>query len=155
MTRTPGDTGRRRNLADAANGLPNSRRRVALYACVLDGRDHKAVMDELRTYAVARDWTVTAALYDTGPLDRTTGRFALDRVSRLLEDGRVDGIVARSEADLAASTKLGRARLDAWLDGLDHPAFVDYLFKAADTPDDRGLLLDESARPWANEVVTP
>ncbi|MEU4348320.1 hypothetical protein [Streptomyces sp. NPDC023838] len=102
--------------------------RVALYACISDGRDPKPVMDELRTYASARDWTVTAAVYDTGPLDRTTDRYALARVARLLEDGAIDGIVARSEADVAASTKLGRARLD----GLERPAFVDYLHKGAE-----------------------
>ncbi|MFD9488034.1 hypothetical protein ACFWBX_29520 [Streptomyces sp. NPDC059991] len=153
MTRTPGDTARRRNLADAANGfLPTGRKRVALYACISDGRDPNDVLSELRTYAMARDWTVTAAVYDTGPLDRTTDRYALTRVARLLEDGAVDGIVARSEADVAASTKLGRSKLDAWLEGLDHPGFVDYLHKATDSPDDRGLLLDEAVRP---EVVSP
>ncbi|MFE4874521.1 hypothetical protein [Streptomyces sp. NPDC056682] len=39
MTRTPSDTGRRRSLADASNGLPTGRARVVLYACVADGRD--------------------------------------------------------------------------------------------------------------------
>lgn len=150
MTRTPGDTARRRNLADAANGLPpTGRKRVALYACISDGRDPNDVLSELRTYAVARDWNVAAAVYDTGPMDRVKDRHALTRVARMLEDGAVDGIVARSEADVAASTRLGRTKLNAWLEGLDHPGFVDYLNKGPDRPDDRGLLLDEAVRPEA------
>ncbi|MEU1078610.1 hypothetical protein ABZ404_39135, partial [Streptomyces sp. NPDC005878] len=121
-----------------------------LYACIFDGRAPDAVMAGLHAYAAARDWTVTAALYDMGPLD-TPGevRRALTRVARLLEDGAVDGLVTRSEADLAASSKLGKARLTVWLASLGHPVFVDYLQKAPESVDDRGLRLDEAVRPAA------
>ncbi|WP_438297622.1 hypothetical protein [Streptomyces sp. HUAS TT7] len=40
---------------------------------------------------------------------------------------------------------LGRTRLHNWLDDL--AAFVDYLHKPDDEPDDMGLFLDEAVRP--------
>ncbi|MBD0742782.1 hypothetical protein [Streptomyces sp. CBMA152] len=99
--------------------------RVALYACIADGRDPDDVMGTLRAHARAKGWSVTAALYDLGPLDRPKSeRSALTRVTRLLEGGEADGIVILDETHLA-TTPLARAKLRSWLDGLGDAAFVE------------------------------
>ncbi|MFG2143075.1 hypothetical protein ACGFRG_02590 [Streptomyces sp. NPDC048696] len=109
--------------------------RVALYACIADGRDPDDVMGELRAHARAKGWSVMAALYDLGPLDRPKGeRSALTRVTRLLEDGKADGLVTLDEGHLAG-TPLARAKLRGWLDGLGDAVFVEAVAgRRADTP---------------------
>ncbi|MEU4349183.1 hypothetical protein [Streptomyces sp. NPDC023838] len=84
---------------------------VALYASISDGNDPDVALDALRMYATAQAWTVTAALYDVGPLDRAKDqRPGLVRVLRLMEDGRIEGVVTPSEAHLAVALPLrGRA----------------------------------------------
>ncbi|MFK8911289.1 hypothetical protein [Streptomyces sp. YS-3] len=99
---------------------------VALYACISDGRDPDAVLAALRRYAMAQQWRVTAALYDIGPLDRATDqRPGLARTLRLMEDGRVGGVVTPSAAHLAAALPL-RSRAAA--------AFIAYAEAAAQAP---------------------
>ncbi|MFK8908219.1 hypothetical protein [Streptomyces sp. YS-3] len=84
-----------------------SRIRIALYACVPAGCDPDAALGALRAYATSRQWTVTAALYDVGPLDRPKDRRpGLTRVLRLMEDGRIGGLVAPSAAHLAVALPL-------------------------------------------------
>ncbi|MGP9022771.1 hypothetical protein ACT1U9_30755 [Streptomyces sp. BR1] len=94
--------------------------RVALYACIADGRDPDDVMGTLRAHARAKGWSVAAALYDLGPIDRPKSeRSSLTRVTRLVEDGKADGIVTLDETHLAT------AKLRGWLDGLGDAAFVE------------------------------
>ncbi|MFD9487139.1 hypothetical protein [Streptomyces sp. NPDC059991] len=92
-------------------GRSDSRVSVALYACISDGSTPDAVLTALREYATAQAWTVTAALYDVGPLDRVKDqRPGLTRVLRLMGDGRVGGVVTPSAAHLAVALPLrGRA----------------------------------------------
>ncbi|GGP86015.1 recombinase family protein [Streptomyces melanogenes] len=100
-------------------GRSDSRVSVALYACISDGRTPEAVLAALREYATAQQWTVTAALYDIGPLDRAKDeRPGLVRVLRLMEDGRVSGVVTPSPDHLAVALPL-RSRASA--------AFIRYL----------------------------
>ncbi|MFC0843313.1 MULTISPECIES: hypothetical protein [Streptomyces] len=81
--------------------------RVALYACISDGSDPQAALDALQTYATAQQWTVTAALYDVGPLDRPKDkRPGLTRVLRLMEEGRIGGLVTPSVAHLTVALPL-------------------------------------------------
>ncbi|WP_371652532.1 MULTISPECIES: hypothetical protein [unclassified Streptomyces] len=77
---------------------------VGLYACISDSRDPDTMLDALRTYASAQGWIVTAALYDVGPLDRPKDkRPGLTRALRLLEDGRIQGLVTLTAAHLAVA----------------------------------------------------
>ncbi|MFG2145447.1 hypothetical protein ACGFRG_14780 [Streptomyces sp. NPDC048696] len=100
-------------------GRGDSRVPVALYACISDGSDPDAALNTLREYATAQPWTVTAALYDIGPLDRAKDqRPGLVRVLRLMEDGRVSGVVTPSAAHFAVALPL-RSRASA--------AFIRYL----------------------------
>ncbi|MEU6460302.1 hypothetical protein [Streptomyces sp. NPDC046976] len=63
MKRTPGDTLRRGNLADAAGGFP-ARATVVLYACVPPGLNQDRVLARLREHAEARDWVVVGEALD-------------------------------------------------------------------------------------------
>ncbi|MFC0842834.1 hypothetical protein ACFH04_03640 [Streptomyces noboritoensis] len=97
-------------------GRGDRRVNVALYACVPDGTDPDATLDELRKYATARAWTVAAALYDVGPLDRAKEqRPGLLRVLRLIEDARIEGVVTPSPAHLAAALPLRSRAAAAFL----------------------------------------
>lgn len=88
-------------------GRSDSRINVALYACISDGSTPDAVLAALREYATAQQWTVTAALYDIGPLDAAKDRRpGLTRTLRLMEDGRVGGVVTLSAAHLAVALPL-------------------------------------------------
>ncbi|MEU5432095.1 hypothetical protein AB0G73_01820 [Streptomyces sp. NPDC020719] len=79
---------------------------------IADGRDPDDVMGELRAHARAKGWSVMAALYDLGPLDRPKGeRSALTRVTRLLEDGKADGIVTLDEGHLVGNAARPRASI--------------------------------------------
>ncbi|WP_143676379.1 hypothetical protein [Streptomyces sp. TLI_146] len=89
---------------------------VALYACVPDGTEPDATLDELREYATSRAWTVTAALHDVGPQDRPVGqRPGLRRVLRLMEDARVQGVVTPSAAHLTVALPLRSRAAAAFL----------------------------------------
>ncbi|WP_406342283.1 hypothetical protein [Streptomyces sp. NBC_00648] len=80
---------------------------LGLYACVSGSRRPDAVLDALRKCATSQQRTVTAAVYDVGPLDRAKGkRTGLPRALRLLEDGRIQGLLPPSSAHLAAATPL-------------------------------------------------
>lgn len=101
MNRSPQTLERRRNSIDAATGI--SRVRVALYACLAEGTTvgPRHVLEGLRRYAEARDWTVApgASTYDIGPLH--TPRHARRNwpvLKTLIRDQRVSGLVIPDES---------------------------------------------------------
>jgi hypothetical protein len=125
MTRTPGDTARRRNIADAAAGFPN-RATVVLYARIAPCDDQQEVIARLRRHAEARDWVVVGEVINYTQTDAPYAQVGhgWQAAKRLVTSGQAKGIVTTSRqacADVAG--------LDEWL--LDQQAF---LFETATAP---------------------
>jgi hypothetical protein len=114
MTRTLGETLRRRNLSDAASGFP-ARAAVVLYACIPPGQTRGDVVPRLRRYAEARDWDVAATVVDytptATPLER---RPNWPQARDAISSGRARGIVTTSR--LACGETTGTPVLSQWLD---------------------------------------
>lgn len=120
MTRTLGDTLRRRHIADAASGFP-ARAAVVLYACVAPGQRQNDLVARLREYADARDWLIAATV-----VDHTTTATPLDsrpnwpQVKQLIVDGTATGIVTTSRR--ACGETESAPVLSEWLN--THHAFL-------------------------------
>ncbi|MFD7663522.1 hypothetical protein [Streptomyces sp. NPDC059788] len=129
MGRSPGTTGRRRNLQDAANGIFPSRVHVVLYACIDDEHAADAVMAALRAYATARDWVVVEKYYD---LSTAEARLGLSHAVDIVRSGKAHGVVAPNTTHLTGS-RFGQGSLADLLQVIDG-AFVDYLTKVPTAP---------------------
>ncbi|KNB52883.1 hypothetical protein [Streptomyces caatingaensis] len=117
------DLARRRNIANASSGYDEIR--VVLYTLIHDDSKPDEVMQRLRRHAEARDWVVHEAFVDFASLESTrTDRKCWPKAERLLKDRAVQGLVARSEDELAFY-RLGKDRLRNWL--LELPAFAKYV----------------------------
>ncbi|MGE7386431.1 hypothetical protein ACQKM2_13240 [Streptomyces sp. NPDC004126] len=113
MNRSPQTRERRRNIADGALGL--TRVSVAVYANLTDasGLPPYSVLDALRRYAEARDWTVRpgAILCDVGPASTPREeRRVWPSLAQLIEDRQVSGLVVPTISHLAS----GPAAQDRW-----------------------------------------
>lgn len=117
MTRSPQTIERRRNIADAAAGIP--RVHVALYA-ILDEESPvhpQQVLAALREYAEARDWAVApgATGYDVGSLQSPRAeRRVWPALEALVREGRVSGLLVPDESHLAY-TSSDRTRWRDWV----------------------------------------
>ncbi|MFB0617207.1 hypothetical protein [Streptomyces sp. AGS-58] len=120
MTRTLGETIRRRNIADAAGGFP-TRAAVVLYACIQPGQQQRDTVHALRQYAEARDWVIVGTV-----IDHTTTATPLEhrpnwpQAKALIMSGQARGIVTTSRRACAETT--GAPVLSQWLD--THHAFL-------------------------------
>ncbi|MBT2479189.1 hypothetical protein [Streptomyces sp. ISL-94] len=95
---------RRRNIADAAAGIP--RVNVALYACLEEEAAVRPqqVFAALKEYAEARDWTVLpgATAYDMGSLETPrAARHTWPSLEALFRERQVSGLLVPDESHLA------------------------------------------------------
>ncbi|MEU9714036.1 recombinase family protein [Streptomyces sp. NPDC047976] len=113
MNRSPQTRERRRNIADGALGLTCVS--VAVYANLTSASEPSPyrVLDALRRYAEASDWTVRpdAVLYDmvsaTTPREK---RPAWPALAQLIEDRHVSGLIVPAISHLAS----GAAAQNSW-----------------------------------------
>ncbi|WP_405978725.1 hypothetical protein [Streptomyces sp. NBC_00158] len=136
MNRSPQTRERRRNIADGALGL--TRINVAVYANLRSVSEPSpyTVLDALRRYAEARDWTVRpgAILCDVGPADTPREeRRVWPRLAQLIEDRQVSGLVVPAVSHLA-SGPTAQARWRNWQE--QHGLFVVVLPDALTAKDD-------------------
>jgi hypothetical protein len=110
MTKTPADISRRRNIADAASGVP-PRATVVLYART----GEQDVIAQLRRQAEARDWVVVGEITDTIPTDLPLQQCpGWPAVQAAILTHQARGIITTVDTDVTG--------LDGWL--ADHQAFV-------------------------------
>ncbi|MER7497031.1 hypothetical protein ABT033_31100 [Streptomyces pharetrae] len=124
MTRTPGDTARRSDIAAAAAGFCG-RATVVLYDRINLGQDQQEAVARLRRHAEARDWVVVAEVIEYGPPETTSpAGQGWQTVRRFVGSRQAMGIVTTSRRALAAVDSL-----DEWL--LEQRAFVSETAPAA------------------------
>ncbi|MER6334086.1 hypothetical protein ABT298_33230 [Streptomyces sp. NPDC001034] len=120
MNRSPGDTSRRRALADVASAFP-ARASVVLYACVPPGQKLDDIVMRLRRHVEARDWVVVGEVFDHTPTATPLEhRPNWAQAQAYITTGQATGIVTTSRTACAQTSE--SSSLVQWLH--DQHAFL-------------------------------